>query len=95
MITSNFRKAWNKNSKKKTKKKKSWNKYRSEITIQPKNSNNEFVKWSNSRFVTRKCTIINDQSNANYDVRNEIIYNIEVLKSNVCDYGDNFYSSER
>ena len=45
--------------------------------------------------MTRKCTIINDQSNANYDVRNEIIYNIEVLKSNVCDYGDNFYSSKR
>ena len=44
MITSNFRKAWNKNSKKKNKEKKSWNKYRSEITIQPKNSNNEFVK---------------------------------------------------
>ena len=43
MITSNFRKAWNKNSKKKPKKKKSWNKYRSQITIQPKNSNLDYI----------------------------------------------------
>ena len=32
--------------------------------------------------------IVNDQSNANYDVENEIIYNTEVLKSNICDYSD-------
>ena len=37
---------------------------------------------SDSKFVTRKCNIVNDQSHANYDVGNEIIYNIEVLKSN-------------
>ena len=43
MITSNFRKAWNKNSKKKPKEKKSWNKYRSQITIQPKNSNLDYI----------------------------------------------------
>ena len=30
------------------------------------------------------------QSNANYDVGNEIIYNIEVLKSNLCDYNDDY-----
>ena len=35
---------------------------------------------SDSRFVTRKWSIINDQSNANYDVGNEIIYNTKVLK---------------
>ena len=29
---------------------------------------------------------VNDQSNANYDTGNEIIYNKEVLKSNLCDY---------
>ena len=29
-----------------------------------------------------------DQSNANYDVGKEIIYNTEVLKSNLCDYND-------
>ena len=37
---------------------------------------------SDSKFVTRKCNIVNDQSNANYDVGNEVIYNTEVLKSN-------------
>ena len=32
-----------------------------------------FNKSRNSRFVTRKLKIVNDQSNANYDVGNEII----------------------
>ena len=32
--------------------------------------------------------MINDQSNANYDVEKEIIFNTEVLKSNLCDYND-------
>ena len=36
--------------------------------------------------------IINDQSNANYNVANEIIYDTEVLKSNPWDYND-FYIS--
>ena len=36
-----------------------------------------------SKFVTRKWNIVNDQSNANYEVGNEIIYNTEVLKSNL------------
>ena len=40
---------------------------------------------SNSKFLTRKWNIVNDQSNANYDVGNEIIYNTEVLKSHLCD----------
>ena len=40
---------------------------------------------SYSKFVTRKI-IVNDQSNANYDVGNEIIYNTEVVKSYLCDY---------
>ena len=39
-----------------------------------------------SEFVTRKWNIINDQSNTNYDVGNEIIHIIKVLKSNLCDY---------
>ena len=38
-----------------------------------------------SRFVTRKWDIINDQSHANYDIGNEILYNTEVLKSNIWD----------
>ena len=41
-----------------------------------------------SKFVTRKWNIVNDQSNANYHVGNEIIYNREVLKPNLCDYSD-------
>ena len=38
--------------------------------------------------MTRKWNIANDQSNANFDVGNEIIYNTEVLKSNLCEYND-------
>ena len=38
--------------------------------------------------MTRKWNIVNDQSNANYNVGNEIIYDTEVLKSNLCDYND-------
>ena len=34
--------------------------------------------------------IANDQSNTNYDLKNESIYNTEVLKSNLCDYNDYF-----
>ena len=41
-----------------------------------------------SKFMTRKLNIVNDQSNANYDVENEIIYNMEVLRSNLCAYND-------
>ena len=35
-------------------------------------------KTRNSKFVTRKWNIANDQSNANYDVGNEIIYNTSI-----------------
>ena len=34
---------------------------------------------SNSKFVTRKCNIVSDQPNTNYDVGNEIICSTEVL----------------
>ena len=40
---------------------------------------------SDSKFVTRNWNIVNDQSNANYSVGNEIIYSTEVLKSILCD----------
>ena len=43
---------------------------------------------NDSKFVSRKWNIVNDQSNANYNVENEILYNAEVLKSNLCDYND-------
>ena len=45
---------------------------------------------SNSKFVTRKWNTVNDNSKANYDVGNEIIYNTEVLKSNLCDYNGTY-----
>ena len=38
--------------------------------------------------MTRKWKIVNEQSNENYDVGNEIIYNAEILKDNLCDYND-------
>ena len=41
---------------------------------------------SDSKFVTRKWNIVNDQSNANHDVGNETIFNKEALKYNPCDY---------
>ena len=34
---------------------------------------------SDSKLVTRKWNIFDDQSKANYDVGNEILYNTEVL----------------
>ena len=36
----------------------------------------------------RNWNIVSDQSNTNYDVRNDFIYNTEALKSNICDYSD-------
>ena len=39
---------------------------------------------NNSKFVTRKGSILNDNSNAKYGVGNKINYNAEVLKSNIC-----------
>ena len=40
------------------------------------------------KFVTRKWNIVNENSKANYEEENEIIYNIEVLRSNLCNYND-------
>ena len=43
---------------------------------------------NNSKFVRRKWNIVNNQSNANYDVGNEIIYNTYVSKFALCDFND-------
>ena len=43
---------------------------------------------NNSKFVTRKLNIVNDNSKSNYDTTNQITYNTEILKSNLCDYND-------
>ena len=49
---------------------------------------NSLNEARDSKFVTMKWNIGNDQSNANYNSENKIIYNTEVLKSNLCDYND-------
>ena len=36
----------------------------------------------------KKWNIFNDQSNENYEVGSEIIYNTQELKSDLCDYND-------
>ena len=41
---------------------------------------------NDSKFVTRKWNIVNDNSKSNYDVINEITYNTEILKCNLCDF---------
>ena len=43
---------------------------------------------NDSKIVTRKWNIANDNSEASYGVGNEIIYNTEVLKSNLCEYSN-------
>ena len=40
---------------------------------------------NDSKFVTRKWNIVNDNSKVNYEDGNEITYNTEVLKYNLCD----------
>ena len=45
-------------------------------------------KANDSNDLTRKWNIVSDRSNANSDVRNEITFNTEVLKANLCDNND-------
>ena len=40
--------------------------------------------------MTRKWKNFKDQSNANYNAGNEIIYNTDVLKCNLCDLNDTY-----
>ena len=49
---------------------------------------NLLTEANNSKLETRKRNVVNDNSESNYDVGNEINYNLEVLKSNLCDYND-------
>ena len=64
-------------------------------SLQQNNINMEHHKILNllneandSKFVTRKWNTANDNSKADYSVRNEIIYNTKVLKSNFCYYNN-------
>ena len=43
---------------------------------------------NDSKFVTRNWNIVNDKSDVNYSVRNEISYNTEVLNLLFCDYNN-------
>ena len=43
---------------------------------------------NDSKFVTRKWNVVNDNSKSNYDATSEITYNTEILKSNLCHYSD-------
>ena len=43
---------------------------------------------NDSKFVTRKSNIANDNTKANYSIGNEVIYNTEVLISNLYGYND-------
>ena len=43
---------------------------------------------ADSKFQTKKWNIAINKSNANYNIENEIIYNTEILKSNLCGYND-------
>ena len=43
---------------------------------------------NNSKFVTRRWSIVNDNSRTNYDVGSEMIYNAEIFTSNICDYNN-------
>ena len=49
---------------------------------------------SDSKFVTGKQNIVNDQSNTNY-VQNQTIYNTKILKSSLCDYNDAYILVKR
>ena len=56
--------------------------------MEHQNTFNLLNEASDSKFMTTKWNIVNDQSDANYNVGNEVIYNTEVLKFNLCDYND-------
>ena len=43
---------------------------------------------NDSKFVTRKRNIVNDNSKSTYAAANEISCNTEILKSNLCDYSN-------
>ena len=45
---------------------------------------------NDSKFVTRKWNIGNDNSRTNYDEGSKIIYNTEILKSILCHYSDDY-----
>ena len=49
---------------------------------------NLLTEANNSKFVIIILNTFNDNSKENDNAANEIIYNTEVLKSNLCDYNE-------
>ena len=49
---------------------------------------------NDSKFVTKKMNIVNDQSYGKHGERNEIIYNTDVLKSDLSGYNDATFQEE-
>ena len=47
---------------------------------------NVLKEANDSNFVTRKWNVVKDDSKLNYGTGNEIVYNTEVLESNLTDY---------
>ena len=47
-------------------------------------------KEYNTKLITRKWNVVNDNSKTNYDATNENTYNTDILKSNLCDYIDSY-----
>ena len=46
-------------------------------------------KASDSKFMTRKWIITNDQSNnTNYYISKNVFYSIKILKANLCNFSD-------
>ena len=45
-------------------------------------------KAKDTKFVSKEWNIVDHNSKTNYGVGIEIIFNAEVLKSNLCDYND-------
>ena len=48
------------------------------------------MEASDPKLMTRKWNIVNDNSRANYHLGNEITYNTEVLKPNLCEYNSGY-----
>ena len=58
-------------------------------------SSNFLNESGDSKFVTSQWNNIKDRWNANYDAGNEIIYNTDVLKCNLCDLNDTYIPVRR
>ena len=61
---------------------------RNKINYRTKKILNLWNEANDSKFVTRKWNIVNYNSKLDYDATSESTYNIEILKSNLCDYND-------